>query len=132
MIDVLTACAAGAPPSPDVVGDPESETPQGVSHCFIAVHVDTAGSREMYQRSLSELVARVHAAPRASWAESFLAPGEPEARVSAERRELIPLSPASVAALRDVGSRSGWVPAAMTRVLRICSSRGARRLVPRG
>ena len=48
MIDVLTACAAGAPPSPDVVGDPESETPQGVSHCFIAVHVDTAGSREMY------------------------------------------------------------------------------------
>jgi LDH2 family malate/lactate/ureidoglycolate dehydrogenase len=107
MIDVLTACAAGAPPSPDVVGDPESETPQGVSHCFIAVHVDTAGSRETYQRSLSELVARVHAAPRAAWAESFLAPGEPEARASAERRELIPLSPASVAALRNVGRRSG-------------------------
>jgi LDH2 family malate/lactate/ureidoglycolate dehydrogenase len=105
MIDVLTACATGAHPSPDVVGDPESETPQGVSHCFLAIHVASAGSLEAYQESLSGLTARVHGAPRAEWAEAFLTPGEPEARTSSARRNLIPLSLAAVTLLRDVGRK---------------------------
>jgi len=107
MIDVLTACVTGMRASPDVVGDPESVTPQGVSHCFIAIHVASAGSSEAYEDSLSHLIERVHDASRAEWAEMFLAPGEPEARAALDRRELIPLSPTAVSLLRDVGRTSG-------------------------
>jgi LDH2 family malate/lactate/ureidoglycolate dehydrogenase len=107
MIDVLTACLAGAQPSPDVVGDPESAVPQGVSHCFIAINVASAGSPHAYEESLSRLVERVHQAPRAEWAERFLTPGEPEARTRADRRESIPLSPTAVRLLREVGQNSG-------------------------
>lgn len=107
MIDVLTACATGASTSPDVVGDPESETPQGVGHCFIAIHIASAGSTEAYEDSLSRLMARVQGAPRAEGAEMFLAPGEPEARASSDRRDLIPLAPATVTLLREVGRKTG-------------------------
>jgi len=107
MIDVLTACVAGAQPSPDVGGDPESTSPQGVSHCFIAIHIESAGSREEYEESLSRLVSHVREAPRAEWAETLMTPGEPEARASSERRDLIPLSTTAVALLRDVGRTSG-------------------------
>jgi LDH2 family malate/lactate/ureidoglycolate dehydrogenase len=107
MIDVLTACLAGAPPSPDVVGDPESTTPQGMSHCFIAIHVESADSGHAYEDSLSRLVSYVHEAPRAEWAEAFMAPGEPEARASAARHDLIPLSQTAVSLLREVGRTSG-------------------------
>lgn len=107
MIDVLTACVIGAPPSPEVVGDPESTTPQGMSHCFIAIHVASAGSRQAYEDSLSRLVTHVHEAPRAESVETFMAPGEPEARASADRRDLIPLSHTAISSLRDVGRTSG-------------------------
>jgi LDH2 family malate/lactate/ureidoglycolate dehydrogenase len=103
MIDILTACVTGARPSPEVVGDPDSQTPQGVSHCFLAIHVGSASSFNAYEKSLSDLIAHVHNARRAEWAEAFLIPGEPEARTASDRHNSIPLSTAAVTLLRDVG-----------------------------
>ena len=85
MIDVLTGCITGGRTSPDIVGDPEARTPQGVGYCFIAIHVASACASDAYEDSLSRLVHRVHSAPRAEWAEPFLIPGEPEARTRSER-----------------------------------------------
>jgi LDH2 family malate/lactate/ureidoglycolate dehydrogenase len=110
MIDVLTGCLTGALLSPDIEGDPESPNPQRTGHLFICIDVDRFGPRPNYESALRRLADAVHTAPRNSTTESFLIPGEREARVAESRRNAIPFDVGSVDLLRGLGEEFG-VPA---------------------
>lgn len=107
MIDVLSGCLSGALTSPEIAGDPTAPVPQGTGHCFVAIRVEALRARDDYERSLRQLVARVHDAPRAEWAEPFMIPGEREHMVAAERAREIPLTTAAVTMLRSLGEEYG-------------------------
>jgi LDH2 family malate/lactate/ureidoglycolate dehydrogenase len=105
MLDVLTGCLTGAETSPHIPGDPQDPRPQRTGHLFVAIDVEAFTGREAYATSLGDLIEQVHDAPRATWADPFLMPGDLEARARATRTEQgIPLTPATAALLRELGA----------------------------
>lgn len=107
MIDVLVACLSGAAISPEIHEGPDVNSPQRTGHLFLAIHLNASGVDGTYADALDRLVTAVHEAPRAAWAPEFLIPGEREAAAGKERTAGIPLSPETVALLRELGAGYG-------------------------
>jgi LDH2 family malate/lactate/ureidoglycolate dehydrogenase len=107
MVDVLTGCLAGARISPEIERDPRTPRPQGTGHLFLAIHLDSLCEPHEYAAALQRLTDAVHDAPRTAEADPFLIPGEPEARVAAERFTAIPLTPETVSLLQELGDEFG-------------------------
>lgn len=114
MVDLLTAVLSGAnwgpfvPPflvrqemSPGTVG-------QGIGHFFGALRIDGFMDAAEFKRRVDEWVRVFRATPPAPGTPGVVIPGDPERRAEAQRRVSgVPLSPAVVADLRDVASKTG-------------------------
>ena len=97
---VIRAARAGTPiPSDWAIG------PDG--RLFIAVHLDSLRDRPDYEESLDRLIAGVHGAATAPWANELLFPGELEHRAAAERAAGIPIRPEVLTMLRELGQEYG-------------------------
>jgi LDH2 family malate/lactate/ureidoglycolate dehydrogenase len=106
MIDILAGCLSGAGISPEIPPS-QSSHPQGIGHCLIAIRVAAIGALDQYEESLDRLAEAVHRTPRAAGTASFLIPGEPELRAAAARSDGIPVQPATLRLLRELGETYG-------------------------
>jgi len=86
----------------------DEDRPQNVGHMFVALRPELAMSGDEYRSRMDQLAARAKATPPLEAGSEILFPGEPEARIEAERlRDGIPLAKADrdglAKAARDLG-----------------------------
>jgi LDH2 family malate/lactate/ureidoglycolate dehydrogenase len=73
------------------------DAPQNVGHLFLAFRPDLFVARDGYDSRIDALVERAKACPLADGFDEILMPGEPEMRLSNERRQNgVPVGPADV------------------------------------
>lgn len=73
------------------------DAPQNVGHLFLAFRPDLFVARDGYDSRIDALVERAKACPLAEGFDEILMPGEPEMRLSNERRQNgVPVAPADV------------------------------------
>jgi LDH2 family malate/lactate/ureidoglycolate dehydrogenase len=71
----------------------DEDRPQNVGHMFVALRPELAMSGDEYRSRMDQLAARAKATPPLEDGSEILFPGEPEARIEAERlRDGIPLA----------------------------------------
>ena len=96
----------------------DDDRPQDVGHMVIALRPDLAVTADDYRRRMTALVSRAKACPTAEPGGEILMPGEPEARLEAQRlRDGVPISAEDAAGLCAEARRAGVaLPAALADV----------------
>lgn len=114
IVDIFSAVLSGAnygpwvPPFPAYVPMPENMPGKGIGHFFGAMRIDAFRPAEEFKRHMDQWIRRFRSAKTVAGQERVLIPGDPEREAEQERREKgIPLLPAVVKDLRDLGERFG-------------------------
>jgi LDH2 family malate/lactate/ureidoglycolate dehydrogenase len=108
MMEVVAGVMSGAAFGGAVANQYFDEREQDVGHAFVALAPGLVGGLDAYRARMTELVARAKACPRADGFDEILMPGEPEARLAAERlRTGVPISAEDRANLAVEARRAG-------------------------
>ena len=109
MMEVLAGVMSGAAFGGEVGNQYiDFDRPQNVGHMMIALRPDLAMPAAEYRARMDGLLGRARANPRVDPEQEILMPGEPEARLEAERLEHgIPLSAEELDVLRAEAERAG-------------------------
>jgi LDH2 family malate/lactate/ureidoglycolate dehydrogenase len=84
------------------------DRPQDVGHFFLAIRADLFIPADDYRNRMDTLMQRVRDCPKAEGFSEILIPGEPDARIEAERRRAgIPYSASEIAVLQEEAKRAG-------------------------
>lgn len=112
LADILGGVLAGAAFAGDIRDmNTDFTGPQDLGHFFLAMRIEAFMPAEAFAARMEEMIARIKALPPAAGATEVMYPGEPEARIAVERRELgIPLSAVTRAALAKLADETGMPP----------------------
>ena len=115
LMDLLGGLISGAGCAGDVGNQFEDyDRPQDVGHFFLVIKPDLFIPLNEYDARMNKLVERVHGAPRAEGFDEVLMPGDPEARLEAERRTAgIPYNVKEIAILQQAAAEYGVAPLAL-------------------
>jgi LDH2 family malate/lactate/ureidoglycolate dehydrogenase len=107
MMEIVAGVMSGAAFGGEVANQYFDEREQDVGHAFVALAPGLVVGLDGYRARMAELVARAKACPRADGFDEILMPGEPEARLAAERlRTGVPLSAEDCASLAAEARRA--------------------------
>src|SRR5437016_8463778 len=114
MVDVLTAVLSGAnwgpfaPPFALRQEIPTRSVGKGIGHFFGALRIDAFIDPAEFKRQIDDMVKTLRATKPAPGTSGPLIPGDPERLAEIERRrDGIPLVPAVVDELREIGRQTG-------------------------
>jgi L-2-hydroxycarboxylate dehydrogenase (NAD+) len=114
MVDVLAAVLSGAnwgpftPPFALRQEIPTRSVGKGIGHFFGALRIDAFIDPAEFKRQIDDVVRTLRATRPAAGTSGPLIPGDPERLAETERRrEGIPLVPAVVDDLREIGRQTG-------------------------
>lgn len=109
MMDLFGGVLSGAACGGDVADQYKVyDRPQDVGHFFYVMKPDLFVPKADYEARMDKLVTRVRECPRAEGFDEILMPGEPEARIEAQRRrEGIPYAASELAMLQDEAKKAG-------------------------
>lgn len=112
LADILGGVLAGAAFAGEIRDmNTDFSAPQDLGHFFLAMRVDAFMPAEAFAARMEKMIERIKALPPVPGVKEVMYPGEPEARVAAERSERgIPLSDATRAALAKLAAGLGIDP----------------------
>jgi LDH2 family malate/lactate/ureidoglycolate dehydrogenase len=112
LADILGGVLAGAAFAGKIRDmNTDFSAPQDLGHFFLAMRVDAFMPAEAFAVRMETMIERIKALPPVPGVHEVMYPGEPEARIAAERRERgIPLSGATRAALARLAADLGIDP----------------------
>lgn len=116
MVEVLSSVLSGSAIGPDIGSMYKNlDRPQDVGHFFCLLDIDAFVELATFKRRIDETIDRIKSSRRRPGVEEILIPGERSARTAdANRREGVPLAPATVRELVELSERFG-LGAAMQR-----------------
>lgn len=77
-VDILCSVLSGAPTSPEVVSQGKLDTPQNVSHFFIAIHIPAFTEFDRFVSDLDAMLNRIRGSEPAANVDRIFAPGDIE------------------------------------------------------
>jgi LDH2 family malate/lactate/ureidoglycolate dehydrogenase len=109
MVELLSGVLSGAAVGPDIGSMyKELDRPQNVGHFFCLLDIDAFVDAATFKRRIDETISRIKSSRRRPGVDEILVPGERSARSAAANRRLgVPLGPATVRELDDLGARLG-------------------------
>jgi LDH2 family malate/lactate/ureidoglycolate dehydrogenase len=112
LADILGGVLAGAAFAGEIRDmNTDFTGPQDLGHFFFAMRVEAFMPAAAFAARMEEMIVRIKALPPAAGATEVMYPGEPEARVAAERHERgIPLSAVTRAMLVKLADETGIEP----------------------
>jgi len=112
LADILGGVLAGAAFAGEIRDmNTDFSAPQDLGHFFLAMRVDAFMPAEAFAARMETMIERIKALPPVPGVNEVMYPGEPEARVAAERAKGgIPLSDTTRAALARLAARLGIDP----------------------
>jgi len=117
IVDIFSAVLSGAnygpwvPPFPAFMKMPDQMPGKGIGHFFGAMRIDAFRPAEEFKSHMDRWIRRFRTAETVPGQERVIIPGDPERHTEAIRREQgIPLLPAVVDDLQEVGKKLGVEP----------------------
>lgn len=111
LMDVMSGVLSGAAFGGDVGDQYKESRPQNVGHCFIVIKPDVFIGTDAFKERMDVLVQRVHAVTPALGFKEVLFPGEPEHRLSLQRKkEGIPYADAEKDMFVTMAEKFGVAP----------------------
>jgi LDH2 family malate/lactate/ureidoglycolate dehydrogenase len=107
MFDVLAGVLTGSAFGDAVAGPYQPDTTSGAGHLLLTIDVAAMADPDEYAARVEELVDATRQAPKASWADEILVPGELEERNAVRNADGITLAPATWASLRTLSDETG-------------------------
>lgn len=109
MMEVLAGVMSGSAFGGEVGNQySDEDRPQDVGHMFVALKPDLAMDRAAYSQRMTALAERAKASPPVEEGGEILFPGEPEARLEAQRlRDGVPLAKEDRAGLAEAAAKLG-------------------------
>lgn len=107
MFDVLAGVLTGSAYGDAVAGPYQPDETSGAGHLLLTIDVAAMADPEEYAARIEALVDATRAAPKASWANEILVPGELEERNAVRNADGITLAPSTWASLTTLADETG-------------------------
>jgi LDH2 family malate/lactate/ureidoglycolate dehydrogenase len=107
MFDVLAGVLTGSAYGDDVAGPYQPNATSGAGHLLLTIDPAAMGDPDEYAKRIESLVDATRQAPKASWADEILVPGELEDRNAVRNADGITLAPATWASLSKLADETG-------------------------
>ncbi|GAA1598958.1 hypothetical protein GCM10009789_61230 [Kribbella sancticallisti] len=107
MFDVLAGVLTGSAYGDAVAGPYQPDATSGAGHLLLTIDVAAMADPEEYAVRMEALVDATRAAPKASWAEEILVPGELEERNAVRNAEGITLAATTWESLATLATETG-------------------------